>query len=66
MDHLQRVRHEFTRQASQFATAAAVTREDLVRRFGDAVLAGPDPSVLDVACGPGVIAATLAPARRHR
>ena len=33
MDHLQRVQQEFTRQASQFASAAAVTHRDLVQRF---------------------------------
>ncbi len=33
MDHLQRVQQEFTRQASQFATAAAVTHRDLVQRL---------------------------------
>jgi len=61
MDHLQRVKQEFTHQASQFATAAAVTRDDLVRRFVDAVPAGADSVVLDVACGPGIVTAMLAP-----
>lgn len=65
MDHLQRVRQEFTRQAGQFATAAAVTRDDLVRRFVDAVPAGPDSVVLDVACGPGIVTAALAPRVRE-
>jgi ubiquinone/menaquinone biosynthesis C-methylase UbiE len=65
MDHLQRVRHEFTRQASQFATAAAVTRDDLVRRFVDAVPVGADGVVLDVASGPGIITAALAPRVRE-
>jgi ubiquinone/menaquinone biosynthesis C-methylase UbiE len=61
MDHLQRVQQEFTRQASQFATAAAVTRDDLVRRFVDAVPASTGSVVLDVACGPGIVTAMLAP-----
>lgn len=65
MDHLQRVRQEFTRQASHFATAAAVTHDDLVRRFVDAVPASPDSTVLDVACGPGIITAALAPLVRQ-
>jgi ubiquinone/menaquinone biosynthesis C-methylase UbiE len=65
MDHLQRVQQEFTRQASQFATAAAVTRDDLVRRFVDAVPAEADSVVLDVACGPGIITAMLAPRVRE-
>jgi ubiquinone/menaquinone biosynthesis C-methylase UbiE len=61
MDHLQRVQQEFTRQASQFATATAVTRDDLVRRFIDAVPVGADSVALDAACGPGIISAALAP-----
>lgn len=61
MDHLQRVQQEFTRQASQFATAVAVTRDDLVQRFVDAVPADAGAVVLDAACGPGIITAALAP-----
>jgi ubiquinone/menaquinone biosynthesis C-methylase UbiE len=65
MDHLQRVQQEFTRQASRFATAAAVTRDDLVRRFVDAVPVSADAVALDVACGPGIISAALAPRVRE-
>jgi ubiquinone/menaquinone biosynthesis C-methylase UbiE len=65
MDHLQRVQQEFTRQASQFATATAVTRDDLVRRFVDAVPVGADSVALDAACGPGIITAVLAPRVRE-
>jgi ubiquinone/menaquinone biosynthesis C-methylase UbiE len=65
MDHLQRVRQEFTRQAGQFAAAAAVTRDDLVRRFVDAVPVGAGWVVLDAACGPGIITAALAPRVRE-
>lgn len=61
MDHLQRVRQEFTRQAGQFATATAVTHQDLVQRFVEAVPADGASVILDVACGPGIIAAALAP-----
>jgi ubiquinone/menaquinone biosynthesis C-methylase UbiE len=65
MDHLQRVQQEFTRQASQFATATAVTRDDLVRRFVDAVPVDASSVALDVACGPGIITAALAPRVRE-
>ncbi len=64
MDHLQRVQQEFTRQAGQFATAAAVTHHDLVQRFADAVPADAGSVILDVACGPGIITAALAPRAR--
>ncbi|HEY3847375.1 MAG TPA: class I SAM-dependent methyltransferase [Acetobacteraceae bacterium] len=60
MDHLQRIQEEFTRQASHFATAAAVTHPDLVQRFVDAVPADNAAIILDVACGPGIITAALA------
>jgi ubiquinone/menaquinone biosynthesis C-methylase UbiE len=65
MDHLQRAQQEFTRQASQFATAAAVTRGDLVQRFVEAVPADAASIILDVACGPGIITAALAPRARE-
>ncbi|HEY1932358.1 MAG TPA: methyltransferase domain-containing protein [Acetobacteraceae bacterium] len=65
MDHLQRVQQEFTRQAGQFATAAAVTRDDLVQRFVDAVPVDANAVVLDAACGPGIITAVLAPRVRE-
>lgn len=64
MDHLQRVRQEFSRQAGQFATAPAVTRGSVVDRFADAV--PPEAAaILDVACGPGIITAALAPRARE-
>ena len=65
MDHLQRVQQEFTRQAGQFASAAAVTHRDLVQRFADAVPVHAGSAILDVACGPGIITAALAPNARE-
>ena len=66
MDHLQRVQQEFTRQANQFATAAAVTHRDLVQRFVDAVPEDTGATILDVACGPGIITVNLALVRLFR
>jgi ubiquinone/menaquinone biosynthesis C-methylase UbiE len=65
LDHLQRVKQEFTRQAGTFATAAAITDDQLIRRFSDAV--GPNGTgvILDVAYGPGIIAAALAAQARE-
>ncbi len=64
MEHLQKVREEFTRQAERFASAPAVTEDELTERFVQA--AGPDPGgVLDVACGPGIVSAALAPRARE-
>jgi ubiquinone/menaquinone biosynthesis C-methylase UbiE len=58
MDHRDRVRQEFARQADRFGAARAITAADLTRRFADAVPAG--GLVLDVACGPGIVSAALA------
>ncbi len=65
LDHLARVRQEFTRQAERFASSAAIDDDELTRRFSEAV--GPDGTgtVLDVACGPGIISAALAAAARE-
>ena len=60
MDHLQRTQNEFTRQAKQFATSASITAAELTARFVDAVAAGPDTTILDVACGPGIVTVGLA------
>jgi SAM-dependent methyltransferase len=60
MDHLQRTELEFTRQAKQFASAPAITAAELTARFVDAVDAGPETTILDVACGPGIVTAPIA------
>jgi ubiquinone/menaquinone biosynthesis C-methylase UbiE len=60
MNHLQRTTQEFTRQAKQFSSSAAITAADLTARFVDAVDAGPDTTILDVACGPGIVTAAMA------
>jgi ubiquinone/menaquinone biosynthesis C-methylase UbiE len=65
MDHLQRVKEEFTRQAATFASSAAITDEQLTIRFSEAVGANGEGTILDVACGPGIIAAALAEKARE-
>ena len=60
MDPLERTRSEFTRQARQFATSAAITAAELTARFVDAVEGGPQAILLDVACGPGIVTAGIA------
>jgi ubiquinone/menaquinone biosynthesis C-methylase UbiE len=60
MDHLQRVRQEFSRQADAFAASAAITDEELTARLVDAIRPAADQSILDVACGPGIVTAALA------
>jgi ubiquinone/menaquinone biosynthesis C-methylase UbiE len=65
MDHLQRVKQEFTRQAATFASSAAITDEQLTSRFREAVGANGEGTILDVACGPGIITAALAEKARE-
>ena len=60
MDHLQRVTQEFTRQAATFASSVAITDEQLTRRLCEAVGANGAGTILDVACGPGIITTALA------
>jgi ubiquinone/menaquinone biosynthesis C-methylase UbiE len=65
MDHENRVRDEFTRQAETFSASAAITDEALTERFvaamGDAI----SGSVLDLACGPGILSAAIAKSARE-
>jgi len=65
LDHLERVKHEFTRQAGAFASSAAITDAQLTRRFSEAIGPNGDGIVLDVACGPGIVTAALAEKARE-
>lgn len=60
MDHMERIRDEFTRQAETFAASAAITEDRLTERFQEAIGAAGDGKILDVACGPGIVTAVLA------
>ncbi len=61
MDHLKRVADEFTRQAQTFDKFAEMTDEQVATRFGTALGEAGHGDVLDVACGPGVVTAAIAP-----
>lgn len=65
MDHLQRVKQEFTRQAATFASSAAITDAELTRRFSEAIGADGDGTILDVAFGPGIVTTALAERARQ-
>ena len=56
---------QFTRQAALFSTAAPITNEDALRMVVEAAEAGPDDTVLDVACGGGIVVCAFAPHVRH-
>jgi len=60
MDHLKRVTEEFRRQADTFDRFAQNTDENVAARFAAAIGDAGRGSLLDVACGPGVVTAALA------
>ncbi len=64
-DHENRVRDEFTRQAETFSASAAITDAALTQRFIDALGEAAQGSVLDVACGPGILSAVIAKTARQ-
>ena len=64
-DHENRVRDEFTRQAETFSASAAITDAALTQRFIDALGEAARGSVLDVACGPGILSAEIAKTARQ-
>ncbi len=51
---------QFTRQATPFANSAAMRDEDALRLLVEFSGAGADDAILDVACGPGLVAAAFA------
>ena len=51
---------QFTRQAAPFANSAAMRDEDALRLLVEFSRAGADDTVLDVACGPGLVVAAFA------
>lgn len=64
-NHQDTILDQFTRQAAPFSTSPAIRDEaalDLVIGFSGA---GPDDTVLDVACGPGILACAFARVARH-
>ncbi|WP_437731535.1 class I SAM-dependent methyltransferase [Sorangium sp. So ce1335] len=52
---------QFTRQARPFAEVRAHSSEDAMALLLDALAPSPSDTVLDVACGPGIVACALAP-----
>ena len=63
--HDSRILDQFTRQAVPFSTAAAIRNEEALNRIVQWAGAGPDDTVLDVACGPGLLACAFARVAKH-
>ena len=60
-DHQELILDQFTRQATVFSTAPAITDEDALKMIVAAARPGPDDRLLDVACGPGLVVCAFAP-----
>ena len=58
--HRELILDQFTRQAGPFADAAAIRNEEALSRIVAAAGAGPEDTVLDVACGPGLLVCAFA------
>ncbi len=64
-DHRERILDQFTRQAVPFSTAPAIRSQDSLSRIVRMAEAAPDDTVLDVACGPGLLACAFARVAHH-
>lgn len=63
--HNSRILDQFTRQAAPFAAAAAIRNQQVLDRIVQWAGAGPQDTVLDVACGPGLLACAFARVAKH-
>ena len=63
--HREAILDQFTRQAIPFSTSPGINDEAALEFVIAACGAGPDDTVLDVACGPGILACAFARVARH-
>ena len=59
------IRDQFTRQAAPFSSAGPIADEKALAMLVEAARPGPDDTVLDVACGGGLVVCAFAPHVRH-
>ena len=60
-NHRELILDQFTRQATVFSTAPAITDEDALRMIVEAARPASVDRLLDVACGPGLVVCAFAP-----
>jgi ubiquinone/menaquinone biosynthesis C-methylase UbiE len=63
--HRELIRDQFTRQATTFSTAPPITDAGALKMIVDAAMPRPDDTVLDVACGGGIVVCAFAPHVGH-
>ncbi|MGH7275498.1 MAG: class I SAM-dependent methyltransferase [Candidatus Rokuibacteriota bacterium] len=64
-EHTDAILDQFTRQAVPFSTAPGIKDEAVLRLIVEFAGAGPDHTVLDVACGGGLVVCAFARVVRH-
>ncbi len=65
MDHRSLILDQFTRQAVPFSQSPSVSNQKALEFIVASAGAGPEDTVLDVACGPGLLACAFARVVRH-
>ena len=63
--HSDLIRDQFTRQATPFSTAAPIASDAALKMIIDAARPRPSDTLLDVACGGGIVVCAFAPHLRH-
>src|ERR1700704_981902 len=63
--HHDEILDQFTRQAVPFANAPTIRSDEALNRIVQSAGTGPEDTVLDVACGPGLLACAFARVARH-
>lgn len=63
--HHARILDQFTRQAVPFSQSPSVSNQKALEFIVQSAEAGPDDTVLDVACGPGLLVCAFAQVVRH-
>src|SRR5262245_44789038 len=64
-DHKLRIVEQFTRQAIPFSTAPGITDEAALRLIIETSRASTEDTILDVACGPGLVVCAYAGVVSH-
>lgn len=59
------IRDQFTRQATPFSSAAPIADAGALQLIIDAAAARPDDTLLDIACGGGIVVCAFAPHVKH-
>jgi SAM-dependent methyltransferase len=63
--HREQILDQFSRQAVPFSQAAPMRDASILELLADTSAVGPEDTVLDVACGPGLVACAFAARARH-